>query len=85
MMQGSQPEFQKTSYDTLGGEKKVQAPTIGPDGQPQAPPPEQEKTFFQKYWMYILVGYLVLTTLGKVGEEGQPQGGSGGGGGRPAP
>ena len=34
MISGSQPEFSRASYDTLGGEKKVQAaPVIGPDGK----------------------------------------------------
>lgn len=34
MIQGSQPEFGKAAYDSLGGEKKVQAPpVIGADGK----------------------------------------------------
>lgn len=42
MISGSQPEFSRAAYDSLGGEQKPKAP-VGPDGKPgTAPEPPQE-------------------------------------------
>jgi hypothetical protein len=30
---------------------------------------ETEKTFFQKYWWHIMIGFLVMNSLGGKGEE----------------
>lgn len=45
---------------------------VNPDGQP--PVEEQEKTFLQKYWLYLLPIAILLLTSGGGGEE-QQQGG----------
>jgi len=45
-------------------------PPISPEGEPIVPVPE--KTFLQKYWMYI-VGFLLLTVLTGGGEEEKPR------------
>ena len=85
MIAGSQPEFSRPAYDSQGGEKKVaQQPTVGSDGKVTQPPePEQEKTFMQKYWWYIIIGFLVLQTLGTTADPENKRGQ--GGGGRAAP
>ncbi|KAF8663499.1 hypothetical protein AX16_001067 [Volvariella volvacea WC 439] len=46
-------------------------PPLTPEGQPVQPVPE--KTFLQKYWMYIVV-FLVVVVLSPAGEEEQPRG-----------
>ncbi|KAF5387976.1 hypothetical protein D9615_000525 [Tricholomella constricta] len=45
-------------------------PPISPEGEPIVPVPE--KSFLQKYWMYI-AGFLVVTILTGGGEEGKPK------------
>lgn len=81
MIQGAQPEFSKNAYDNQGGERKVQQ-TVGVDGKvgAAAPEPEQEKTFMQKYWWYIVIGFLVIQTLGTSADP-ENKGAQGGGGG----
>ncbi|EPS93549.1 hypothetical protein FOMPIDRAFT_1170418 [Fomitopsis schrenkii] len=53
-------------------------PPLTPEGTPVVPPPE--KTFLQKYWMYIAVAMVAL--LISPGGEEEKEGGGGGGGGR---
>jgi ER membrane protein complex subunit 10 len=57
-----------------GPEPVLSAPVVvNPDGTP--PVQEQEKTFIQKYWMYMLpVLLLVLTSGGGGGGEEQTEG-----------
>ncbi|GLB33940.1 hypothetical protein LshimejAT787_0108240 [Lyophyllum shimeji] len=45
-------------------------PVLSPEGEPVVPVPE--KTFLQKYWMYI-VGFLLITLLTGGGEEERPR------------
>ncbi|KZT71622.1 hypothetical protein DAEQUDRAFT_724162 [Daedalea quercina L-15889] len=52
-------------------------PPLTPDGTPVVAPPE--KSFIQKYWMYIAVAVVAL--LISPGGEEEKEGGSGGGGG----
>ncbi|KAH9936932.1 hypothetical protein B0H21DRAFT_825433 [Amylocystis lapponica] len=53
-------------------------PPLTPEGQPVQTVPE--KSFIQKYWMYILAVLLVLVVSPGGGEEGGGSGGNGGGG-----
>lgn len=79
MLSGAQPEFSRPAYDTLGGERKPQA-AVGPDGKPgTAPEPPQEQSFMQKYWWYIVIGFLVVQTLGTAADPENKAGGQGGG------
>ena len=53
-------------YNSLGGEKIIKkAP-----GEQGAQPP-QEQSFFQKYWLYIMMAFVILPRL--LGDE-PPQG-----------
>ncbi|KAH9843856.1 uncharacterized protein C8Q71DRAFT_719541 [Rhodofomes roseus] len=54
-------------------------PPLTPEGTPAVPPPE--KSFLQKYWMYIAVAAVALL-IAPAGEEEKEGGGGGGGGGR---
>ncbi|KAG9307494.1 hypothetical protein G9A89_017324 [Geosiphon pyriformis] len=79
----------KTSVQTIKAVKGVvpklaKAAPIRPDGTVE--PPHEEKTFLQKYWIYIVPLLLILMFGGGPAEEGQGQGGGQGGQGtRPAP
>ena len=55
-------------------------PEKGPDGKP-LPPPEEPKTFWQRYWLYIVMGgvYLLLGGGGAPQEGGAPGGQAAGG------
>lgn len=68
---GAGPEFEKMTYDTQGGEKKEVK--MNDDGTP-APEP-QEQTFIQKYWWYMVIGFLVLQTVGGVDPDAKKGGG----------
>ncbi|CAE7120815.1 unnamed protein product [Rhizoctonia solani] len=46
-------------------------PPIGSDGQPTKPVPE--KSFIQKYWMYIVPGLIILLVLPAGPEDNAPQ------------
>ena len=60
-------------YNSVGGER--QNNIRGPDGRAQ-PPKEEEKSFISKYWMYLLMGYFLLSRLGgPEPQQGQAQGG----------
>jgi len=60
-----------------GPEPVLAAPVVvNPDGQP--PVQEPEKTFIQKYWIYILPIIFILLTSGGAGGGGQQEGGGGG-------
>lgn len=53
---------------------------VKPDGE--EPVDEVEKTFFQKYWIYILpLAFLILTSGGGGGQQQEGGGGGQGGGG----
>jgi len=49
---------------------------VNPDGQ--LPVQEPEKSFLQKYWIYILPIVFILFTSGGAGGGGQQEGGGGG-------
>ncbi|KLO09899.1 hypothetical protein SCHPADRAFT_999921 [Schizopora paradoxa] len=53
-------------------------PPLTPEGAPVQPVPE--KSFVQKYWIYIAVGLFALMLAPGPPEEGSAEGGSGGGG-----
>jgi len=51
-------------------------PPLSPEGQPVQPP--QEKSFVQKYWVYMVIGLVgLLLAGGPAEEEGAPAGGGG--------
>ncbi|GAA6005602.1 hypothetical protein JCM10207_005266 [Rhodosporidiobolus poonsookiae] len=61
--------------------KEQQPVTLDEDGK--IIPPPKEKSFIQKYWMYIVPAVLILLMSGsEPAAEGGGQGGSGGGGGK---
>jgi len=63
-------------YDSKGREKKIEAP-VGKDGKK----PEEEQTFFSKYWIYILGAmFIVPKLLGGAEPEGAAGAGAGAGG-----
>lgn len=64
MVEGTRPIFTKYKYDSQGKEMKERAPN--PDGSQ----PQEEQSFFSKYWLYILIGFLVLPNLLGGPEEG---------------
>lgn len=68
---GSRPEFSRRNYDSKGHEKK----------EPEVEQKEKEadQGFLSKYWMYILMAFIVLPRLFGESEGGQ------GGQGAPAP
>lgn len=68
LVEGTRPIFTKYKYDSQGKELKERAPT-NPDGSP----PAEEQSFFSKYWLYILIAFLVLPNL----LGGQEEGGQG--------
>ena len=68
MGEGARPIFTKYKYDSLGREMKEKAP-----GQAQAP--EENQSFFSKYWLYIMLAMMILPNLlGGGAEEGQAAG-----------
>ena len=68
MLSGSRPEFNLDSYDANG--ELVKSPEQL--AKENAKAEEGEKTFMQKYWMYIMGGLLLFNTLTAVAqpEEG---------------
>ena len=77
LFEGTRPIFTKVKYDALGRELKEKA--AGAEGVP-----EEEPGFFRKYWLYILLAFLILPNLLSV-DPGAAEGAAGGGqGGAPA-
>ena len=70
-VEGTRPIFNKYKYDSLGKELKEKMPT-GPGGEA----PQEERSFLGKYWMYILIAFMVLPNLLGGGQE---EGGAAGG------
>jgi len=77
MADGVLPSFEKPNYDAQGGEMKSKMPGVK-GGDADAPAEVAEQSFIQKYWWHMLIGFLVLQTLGGGGggEEGPAQGGA---------
>jgi len=67
---GEQPQPQQQQ------QQQQQQPGQGADGKPQ----EQPQSFLQKYWLYLVIGAVVLLQLTAAAPAG-PAGGGGGGGG----
>lgn len=66
-MEGAKPIFTKYKYDSIGRELKEKSPEM----EKQAA--EENQSFFSKYWLYIMIAFLVLPNLmGGGAEEGQP-------------
>ena len=79
-LEGNRPLFTKADYDSQGKEVRVQK--LGQEG---AGEPEEEQSFLRKYWLYILLAFLILPNILGVEdnqEGGGSQGGQGGGGGQ---
>ena len=55
----SQPSFGRKNYDSKGHEKKE---TVK-DAEGKEKKPEEEASFFSKYWLYILMAFLILPRL----------------------
>ena len=62
---GVRPKFDRKNYDSKGFMKKEVVKDA--DGKK---PPEEEQSFFGKYWMYILIAFMVLPRLFGPEEEG---------------
>ncbi len=70
LVEGPRPIFMKYKYDSTGREMKNQ------EQEKQAT--EENQSFFGKYWLYILIGFIVLNSLGGGGQEGGAAGGAAG-------
>eukprot|EP00355_Strombidium_rassoulzadegani_P000762 CAMPEP_0168615016 /NCGR_PEP_ID=MMETSP0449_2-20121227/4282_1 /TAXON_ID=1082188 /ORGANISM="Strombidium rassoulzadegani, Strain ras09" /LENGTH=132 /DNA_ID=CAMNT_0008655733 /DNA_START=428 /DNA_END=826 /DNA_ORIENTATION=- len=57
--EGKRALFSKIEYDSQGHEQIVKKTAA--DGTPSQP--EQEKSFIQKYWWQMLIGFMVIQTL----------------------
>lgn len=55
MLEGTRPIFTKYKYDTLGREMKEKVP--------KGEEPEQEQSFIRKYWMYMLIAFVLFNSL----------------------
>jgi len=75
---GSRPTFGRRNYDSKGHEKK-EIIKEGEGGQKK----EEEQSFLGKYWLYIMMAFLILPRLFEAPQDGgEPaQGGAAG----PAP
>lgn len=65
MSEGSRPEFELAKYDSQGGmvqAKAVKKKVTTADGKTEEVEvaPEAEQSFLQKYWMYLLIGWLMI-------------------------
>lgn len=62
LFEGTRPIFTKGKYDSKGTELH----------EKKESEPEEEQSFFRKYWLYILLAFLVLPNLlgGAAPEEG---------------
>ena len=65
LTEGPRPIFMKFKYDSTGREMKSQ--------EQEKQQAEENQSFFGKYWMYILIGFLLLNSLGG---GGAPEGGA---------
>mmetsp|Transcript_42280 Transcript_42280/g.64818 ORF Transcript_42280/g.64818 Transcript_42280/m.64818 type:complete len:162 (+) Transcript_42280:378-863(+) len=82
VFEGSRPLFASEEYDMMGMEQKMRrmnsaasggAGSTGGSGEAEAQP-EAEKSFIQKYWWQLIVGFILIQTLlGGAPEEGQGQ------------
>ena len=69
LVEGPRPIFMKYKYDSTGREMKSQ------EQEKQAT--EDNQSFFGKYWLYILIGFIVINSLGGGAQEGgAPAGGA---------
>jgi hypothetical protein len=73
LAEGPRPVFMKYKYDTLGRESKEKGLT-NPDGTPAQ---EESQSFLGKYWLYILIAFLVLPNLLGGPEEAAAAGAAG--------
>lgn len=64
MQQGAPVEFQKELYNLQGEEMKVRK-----QGEVGEKKEEPEKSFIQKYWMQMLIGFLVIQAMSGSAEE----------------
>ena len=65
---GLRPQFARKNYDSKGFEKK--APV-----EEEKKKEEEQQSFFSKYWMYILIAFMVLPRLFEPPQEGGQGGG----------
>ena len=68
LVEGPQPIFTKFKYDSVGREMKA------PEALKQQE--EESQSFIGKYWLYILIGFLVLQSLGGGGGAAEAEGGA---------
>jgi hypothetical protein len=69
-VEGTRPIFNKYKYDSLGKEIKERAPLK------EGEEPQEEQSFLRKYWLYILLAFMILPNLLGGAEEGGAQGGA---------
>ena len=64
LLEGTRPIFTKAKYDSVGREVREKLP--------KDQEPEQEQSFFRKYWLYILLAFMILPNIlgGGQPEEG---------------
>lgn len=74
LAEGPRPIFTKYKYDATGRELKEKSP------EQQAVAQEENQSFLGKYWLYILIAFLVLPNLLGAPEEGQGAPGAAGAG-----
>jgi hypothetical protein len=67
--EGARPIFTKVKYDSIGMEVKDKQGSVGE--------PEEEQSFLRKYWLYILLAFLILPNL--LSTDSGPEGGAAGG------
>ena len=72
LIEGARPIFTKYKYDSLGRELK--------EKQPGQPAPEENQSFFSKYWLYIMLAMFILPNLlGGAADDGAQAPAAGGG------
>lgn len=69
---GSRPSFGRKNYDSKGHEKKEVVKESGEGGGVKK---EEEQSWLSKYWLYIMMAFLILP---RFFEGAAPEGGEGG-------
>eukprot|EP00347_Sterkiella_histriomuscorum_P010603 403375639 len=68
VIEGTRPIFNRYKYDSMGKELKERAPVK------EGEEPQEEQSFLRKYWLYILLAFMVLPNLLGGSQEEAPAG-----------